>query len=108
MSRITINGATYQGNDITIDNGKIFIDGVEAETEAKEINISIQGSIYNLRVDTCNTITVDGNVGSIGTMSGDVKCNNVFSYVNTMSGDVSAEVIHGKVTTMSGDINQKG
>lgn len=89
MSTITINGNTYSGNNITVVNGKVIIDGVDFTPDSKEINISVAGDIAELRVDSCNKLNVQGNAGNINTKSGDVEIGgDVSGNVQSMSGDV--------------------
>lgn len=53
MSTITIDGNTYSGNSIVVTtNGKIIINGKDVTPDNKEINISVQGNIDELKVDT--------------------------------------------------------
>jgi hypothetical protein len=110
MSSITINGVTYSGNNISIKNNRVFIDGVEAKSDAncKEINIQVSGNINELKVDSCNKISVTGSVASIETTSGDVVCGPVTGSITTVSGDVECEGnIGGNVGTTSGDVKAK-
>ncbi len=108
MNSININGSSFSGNSIKINNGKIFIDGVDKTPDAKDINITVTGNIDSLSCDNANKIDVTGDAGSIKTMSGDVFCGgNVSGNVQTMSGDVQALIIEGDVSTMSGDIKHK-
>lgn len=88
-SGIVINGATYSGQNVTITDGDVFIDGKKVNSkDAKVINI-----------------TVHGDVGKIDTQSADVTVNGtVKGDVETMSGDVTAGKIEGDAETMSGDI----
>ena len=106
MGQIIINGKSYQGNSIVINNGKIIIDGKEAETpNDKVIQITVQGDIEKLDVDNCNKIDVTGNVGSAKTLSGDIKViGDVNGSVQTLSGDVVCGKVQGSINTMSGDI----
>lgn len=105
MSSITINGNTIKGNSITINNGRITVDGVEVNTgDQKQISIHVEGSIDQISADSCQEINVTGSAGSIKTMSGNVKCGDVYANVSTMSGDVKCSAVHGSVSTMSGDV----
>lgn len=108
MNTTNINGKVYRGNSVNIINGKVFIDGVEATPDGKEINIAINGPVSTLTVDVCSKVAVIGNVGQIKTASGDVEVRgDITGSVQTMSGDVSANHINGAVSTMSGDISRK-
>jgi hypothetical protein len=121
---ITINNSNYGGKNITIINGKVFIDGKDVTPEGKEINISVQGNIDSLEIDFATSIQVHGDVnklrsgsanvkctnitGGVQTGSGDVECTNIEGDVQTGSGDVEATTITGSVKTGSGDIKYKG
>lgn len=125
MGSISVNGVTYRGNSITINNDVVIIDGVVVGDEnSKTINISVVGDISSINVDRCKEITVQGNVGTIVTTSGDVdvtgnvngdihstsgdvECGNVKGSINTTSGDVNCEDVGGNVKTVSGDIKHR-
>lgn len=105
MSTITINGNTYFGNSIVVTNGKIIIDGKDATPESKEINISVQGDINELKVDVCNKVSVKGNAKHVSTKSGNIDVSgNVEGSIQTMSGDVDCGNVAGSISTMSGDV----
>jgi hypothetical protein len=108
MSTITINGNTYSGDNITISNGKVIINGKDVTPDGKEINISVQGNVNELKVDNCNKIFITGNVKNVSTKSADVDISgNVEGSIQTMSGDVDCGKISGSVSTMSGDIKTR-
>jgi len=108
MNTIRINNNTYSGNSITITNGKVIINGKDVTPDSKEINISIEGNVDQLKVDYCNSVSVVGDVNSLQTQSGDVDVSGeVKGSVATMSGDVDCGNILGSVSTMSGDIKHK-
>lgn len=89
MGSISVNGVTYRGNNITINNDVVIIDGVIVGDEnSKTINISVVGDISSLNVERCKEITVQGNVGTIVTTSGDIECEDVGGSIKTLSGDV--------------------
>jgi hypothetical protein len=106
---INFNGKIFTGRSITITNGKVIIDGKDVTTEAKEINIVVEGSLDKLEVDYCNTITVKEVVKSVKTQAGDVIVQgNIGGDVKTMSGSVECEgSIAGDVSTMSGSIRSR-
>ena len=108
MNTITINGNTYSGNNIVVTNGKVIVNGKDVTPDSKEINISVQGDIDELKVDSCNKVSVTGNVKSVSTKSGDIDiAGNVEGSVQTMSGDVDCGNINGAISTMSGDIKHR-
>lgn len=105
MGVITINNKSYSGSSVIINDGKVIIDGKEANTaNHKTINITVTGDVTSINADHCAKIEVKGNAGSIKTMSGDVKCGNVTGSVSSMSGDISCKQIQWNASTMSGDI----
>lgn len=103
---ISINGITYHGNNISISNNKIIIDGkdVTAGDNSKDVKIEVNGNLESLNVDYCNTIKVSGEVGDIRTTSGDVECGDVRGKVRTTSGDIESGDVGAGIETMSGDI----
>jgi hypothetical protein len=125
MAKITIStentSVVYTGNNVTITNGKVIIDGNDVTPQLKNISIAVEGNIDVLDVDACNFVKVSGTVNSLTTTSGDITCDNVAGNVHstsgdiecgdvggsvqTVSGDVDANVIKGKVSTLSGDIS---
>jgi hypothetical protein len=105
MGTVTVNGRVFSGNNLTIVNGRVIIDGVDQSPYSKTINIAVNGNIEKLEVDACSKIGVIGDVGNIKTQSGDVEVRGtVKGSVQTMSGDVECQQILGSVSTMSGDI----
>ncbi len=108
MSKITINGITYQGENITVKNGQVIIDGKKYSASANKINISVEGNVNELQVDSCEQVTVNGEIkGDVKTMSGDVVTTGpIAGSVSTMSGNVHCLNIGGAVSTMSGDIKR--
>lgn len=108
MGTITINGKTYTGNSIIISNNEVYIDGERADSEGKQINISVQGDIEKLHVDACSLIKVAGDVGIASSVSGDIDIQgNVSGNASTTSGDIEAHTIHGGASSVSGDINSQ-
>lgn len=126
-----INGRVYKhitGKVITIENGKMLVDGKPIEewegSEEKVINITIEGNVEELQAGYCNTVTINGDTktvktgsgdvtvsgnvkGNIHTGSGDVHCGNVEEDFSTGSGDVHCGNVGGRVSTMSGDVYRK-
>lgn len=103
-SSIRINNNTYSGKNIQIINGKVIVDGQDVTPVEKEIYITVDGPVQNLKVDACSTITINGDVETVETGSGDVSCGNVKTDVTTGSGDVECKEIGGSVRTGSGNV----
>jgi hypothetical protein len=122
---IRINGKTFKGNSVSINNNVVVIDGVVIGTgDEKIINISVEGDLRELSVDHCATLKVSGNVnklrttsgdveitgdvmGDIQTTSGDVECGNVKAGIITTSGDVECGDVGGRIQTVSGDVEHR-
>lgn len=108
-STITINGKTISGSfkNVKIRGNKITADGVDITPEDKHINISITGKVEALSVDVCDSIRINGDTGSVKTMSGDLDIRgNVSGDISTMSGDIKCGNVGGSVKTTSGDIRK--
>lgn len=105
---IKINGVIFEGNNLTIRNNQIIIDGKTQNINDKVINIVVEGDIKTLDVGSCDKIEVKGNVGVLKSMSGNIECGDVSDSVTSSSGDISAKSIGGNVTTSSGDVTCEG
>jgi len=104
MAQIIINGKSYVGSSVSINNNKIVINGNEINDSSKVINITIEGNVETVAVDYCEKIVVNGFVNKLSTTSGDVECGNVNQSVKTVSGDIECGNVGGDVSTTSGDI----
>ncbi|EFH0539746.1 TPA: hypothetical protein ACHIDG_003446 [Escherichia coli] len=104
---VSVNGEDFTGHHITINNGKVIVDGVEKNSNLDgQINVTINGSVEGVEIEN-GSVTVSGDAHYVKTMSGDVHCSNVLGNVNTMSGDVICETVGGNASTMSGNIIKK-
>ena len=100
---VVIDGKSFSGGDISINNGVVTIDGVNQDgTLSGPINVVVHGDVQLLESRAGN-VTAQ-NVGEISTGSGDVICSNVNGSVRTGSGDVECGTVSGSVRTGSGDI----
>jgi len=119
-STITVNGQTFVGNNVSVVNGEVIVDGKKvAAPEGKVINIAVQGDIESLKVDR-GSVNVTGSVGSVAVTQGDVECGGVkgkveidqgnlecgdiFGDVSVNMGNVVAGTIHGSVTAKMGKV----
>lgn len=84
-STININGKTFTGNNITVTNGKVIIDGKEATDHGSGANITVEvhGDLQKLN---CTTAIIHGNV------NGDVDANTV--NCKDVTGDVDANTVN--------------
>lgn len=74
------------GDNVSIINGKVYINGEEKDNltayKGKEIKISLTGNIYG-NVEAGNYFTVNGDI------DGDVDCGNMCNInSNTIEGDI--------------------
>lgn len=103
---VTINGNTYEGNVISIANGKIVVDekiyGVEISAVAG-FYIVVNGDVEKLESEG-GDVKVNGTVGMVKTLSGDIHCSDVKGNVETMSGDIHCKKVGGNVKTLSGEV----
>lgn len=112
---IKINGVTYEGNSVSIINGKVIIDGVCQVTDKLTgvVKIEVTGNLTSLETDA--PVTVHGNVLGNVKAGGSVQCNDVGNNVDSggscncgdVGGDVDAggSVNCGKV---NGDVDAGG
>ncbi len=108
MSTININGVNITGRNITVKNNRVIIDGKDVTPDSKQINISVQGDVGDIKVDMCEKIIVTGNASQVSTTSGDIEVGgSVGGSAKTISGDINCGNIGGDASTMSGDITKK-
>lgn len=104
--RIVIDGREFHGNNVTINNGKVTVDGVVQDGELSgPITVTVHGDVQSLENHSGN-VTAQ-NVGEISTGSGDVKCGNVSGSIRTGSGDVECGTVGGNIRTGSGDVSHR-
>lgn len=105
-STVQINGVTYTGQNVTINNDKVVVDGVvQKQSLAGPITVTVHGSCESLST-TSGDVYVNGNSGSVTSVSGDIDVvGNVEGAIKTVSGDVSVRRTHtNNISTISGDI----
>lgn len=109
MASITINGATYEGENLIINNnsGHIQIDNQIISINNRVININVSGDLEVLEVSSANTIEIIGNAGEVNTASGNIQVDKVLGNANSVSGSIYANEIIGNVSTISGSVNYK-
>jgi len=105
-SKVTVNGKTYEGNQILICNDSVIVDGKKTPKEiTPEITINVFGDADDV-FTTSGNINVRQNAGNITTSSGDIKCRTVLGSIETNSGDVSCKKVSGSIRTSSGDVHK--
>jgi len=85
-NKITINGKSYEvsGNNISVKNDSIYVDGVLVESGLTgDVKVEFTGDLANL---DCTTATINGNV--TGDVDGTtISCGNI-------GGDVDGTTIN--------------
>jgi DNA polymerase/3'-5' exonuclease PolX len=113
IRNIHVNGRVIHNikGDVTIVNGKMLVNGKpleeydEAIKDEKVVNITIEGDVERLEVDTCETITVKGNAKRIKTNMGDIEIGgDVSGDVHTNMGSITCGKIEGDCHTNMGSI----
>lgn len=100
-----INGESFSGKSISIENGVVKVDGeVKATTGAEDsVRVEINGDCD--RVELVAGTVWCRSAGSVSTASGDVTVNgDIKGNAITMSGDITARSVLGQANSMSGDI----
>lgn len=101
---VSVNGATYTGRSITIDNGVVTVDGViQGDKHSGDIVVNVTGDVESLS-SVSGDVNVTGNVRTLKTVSGDARVSGVTRDVSSTSGDIIAAFIEGSATSVSGDI----
>lgn len=104
MGTISINGNSFEGNSISVINGKVIVDGRDVTPESVTITIEVQGNVDQLNIGACKSIKIDGGCNDIRSGSGNVVCGDVSGSVQSGSGDIQCRHVNGNVTTGSGDV----
>lgn len=78
---VQINGKTYDGNSVVINNGTVIIDGKVVNELYGTKEIVIQGNV--------GSIECDGAVSVTGDVTGDVSCGGSFKG-NNVGGNVNS------------------
>ena len=77
MGTININGVTYEGDNISVKNGEVTIDGVlQQKTPTGKISIMITGGQLSM-ISTDASVEVFGSVQGNVSAGGSVNCDDV-------------------------------
>lgn len=104
---IKINNTTYQsGKNLSIKNGRIFVDGTDVTPIAEKFEITVSGDVETINFDYVKAINVTGNVGTLNAGMGDVNVSgDVSNGVSASQGDIDIKGnVEGKVKASQGDI----
>lgn len=85
MGSIRVNGKTYQGNNVSMINGKVFVDGKEVDSgdSDQKVVIHCDGNLTFQEFQCSNSVEINGNV------TGNISCHGSFTGHN-ITGDVNA------------------
>jgi autotransporter translocation and assembly factor TamB len=106
MNRIVINGESISvsGNNISIINGQIYVDGKLVKEELSgNVSVSFEGDLASLKTD--GSATINGNVLGDVDAGGSVKCGNIEKSVDA-GGSVNCLNVGGDVDA-GGSISMK-
>lgn len=103
---ININGKVYSGNNVSVVNNKVIIDGKRVDDEnSKEIKISVEGNIQSLDVEYCDEIKITGECESVVSKNGNIQVKgNVKGDVTSKNGNIICRDVEGSVETKNGNI----
>lgn len=97
-NKIIINGKTYEvsGSNVSIANGKIYVNNELLVTDKfeKEITIVWEGDLASLK---CNNSIIKGSV------KGDIDCNSI-TVENNVEGNIDANTVQIK-GNVTGDVD---
>lgn len=107
---ITVTG----GGNIKMQNGRIWVDGVEV-TEANSdgeqtalaniTHLTLNGDAGSFSVDMVDNIVITGSVnGKVESRNGNIQCGDVKGDVETRNGEITCGNIGGEVKTRNGSI----
>ncbi len=104
---IVINGKSYKGNSLQINDNEILIDGrrVDDQEDQKVINITVDGNIDTLNVDSCDKLEITGDCGNVTSKNGDIQISgNIDGDVTNKNGNIMCRNVSGDVETKNGSI----
>lgn len=103
-----INGVKYNGNNISVVNGVVTIDGKRVDNlpDQPVINIIIEGDVSGSVSNDSGDIKVTGSAGSVKSSNGNITIGgSADSSVQTTNGNIKVRGnVKGNATTVNGDI----
>ncbi len=96
MSSITIDGKTFSGNNVSIINGVVTIDGVAQDGKLEgKVELHITGVLDSLETDA--SVNMKGEIKGDVSAGGSVNCDDVGGNVSA-GGSVNCDDVDGNVT----------
>ncbi|GAB1077712.1 MAG: hypothetical protein SAqTSB_38500 [Shewanella algae] len=106
LGNVVINGHSYSGRSIQICGDQVLIDGAPQQGGlVGNVTVTINGDVESLMTGSGDVNAL--SVNHISTGSGDVTCGDVTGSITTGSGDVECGSVSGSVTTISGAIHHR-
>ena len=104
MGNISINGKKYSGNNISMINGKVMIDGKEVDKKSKkhEFVIKIEKGAVVENIISDESIVVNGDCQNV-VSKGSVNCDDVKGNIKAR-GSVNCDNVNGNVDA-GGSVN---
>jgi len=106
---IIINGKKYTGNNLSISNNEVFIDGkrMEDDEDSKSITIQVEGNIETITADYCDSMSITGTCGNVTSKNGNIDViGDVLNDVTTKNGNIHCGHVAGDVETKNGNITK--
>ena len=113
---IVVNGDFIRRQTIgtmVINEGKITVDGkplteLDKREDEKVINITIEGNVDRLEIDSCTKVEVQGDARRIKTSMGDIEIHgDVEGDVHTNIGSITCGYVSGDCHTNMGSISHR-
>lgn len=103
MGHITINGTTYTGNNISVIDNQVIIDGVLQDSEPLKgiVKLVVNGDIRSLNSD--RDLEIHGNVLGDASAVGSITCRDVTGHIEA-GGSVNCGNVGGGVAA-GGTVN---
>src|SRR5690606_37102809 len=98
-----IDGKTFIGRNIQINNGKVIVDGDTQNGElVGDVNVVVNGDVDIL--NNTNGKVEANNIGQVTTTNGDVICDKINVDVRTIKCNIKSKAISGRLISVNGDI----
>jgi hypothetical protein len=106
ITGVSIDGRNFSGKNISINNGKVTVDGVVQGGElVGNVTVVIHGDVNHI-TNTTGNVTAN-NVHNIITSLGDVDCKDVMGNITTSLGNVDCLNVGGNIQTTLGDVTKR-
>lgn len=95
MAKISIDGRTFTGNNISIIDGVVTVDSVQQNgTLTGQVQLKIEGTLDSLTTDA--SVNMKGQINGNVEAGGSVKCDDIGGNVNA-GGSVKCDNVSGSI-----------